>query len=66
MAGFGNNAGIVPAAGEYEADVGIDEEVKLVDGTLGRHMVVFRTDGKDRRTALSEQIVLIRRSSLHR
>ncbi|MNJ81494.1 hypothetical protein D3C77_803330 [compost metagenome] len=42
MSRFADHAGIVPAAGQYEADVGICLIVHLVDGAPGGYAVGVR------------------------
>ena len=41
VSGLAQDAGVVAAVGEHEVDLGIAQQVELVDGTPGRDMVAF-------------------------
>ncbi|MNT82699.1 hypothetical protein D3C72_2224650 [compost metagenome] len=52
---FTDDAGIVSAAGQYEADVGIGLVVHLVDGAPGGYAVRIRTQRKHWRSDIAKR-----------
>ena len=55
MAGFRHDARVVPALGQQERDLGVGQQVELVDGMPGRHVVELGPDGEQRHANVGQR-----------
>ena len=55
VAGFGDDAGVVPAAGQHEGDLRLAQVVQLVDRAPWRHVVSIRADHEHRHAQVGQR-----------